>query len=742
MSSSGAAPPELLIALDALVDERALSASLRSALETATADLSASASACTDARRAAAEAETRVIEERRAVEEQLRSLRISLAARDAALARAESATASVRDVAQLRQSVREEVEAPMIARIAALEAELKMARSACVEAERDRDVALARGAADLAASRREAAAAAEASAAAVATMNARVNAIEIAGDEAAAESAAALRRARDESARAVARARSLDVEALALREERDSSRAEAARAATVSAREIADLRDSVRTADLARAAAERASESAIAEAAALRETNASILNRLAESHTEALRAGTALSVRVANDSADSQSALARADQVRADAARTSAVLLERALAAEERATNAESALRAARADAERELRAANARADDAESVAREISAATHKARRATGGRALQMRPPADPRPDRSSVDTFSTDGGMSAHLLHFKPIDISSSAPGSRSASPLAAPQSHSFRAALASPLTAARRAGVPPLPAPTPASLGAPRGGAASTGSASVNNSSGDETVRAADATITAPTGAGGADDSTAERSGGGEKEPFFAPDAYGDEDLHSDEGGVDFEENAESVVLFGYARRRVAKLERAVTHRDGQIQGLRQAILGLRADLSRAANQLSRVSNTVNESVRARREAETRAAEAEGRLDAALAAADEAGARAVEAERALAASDDRAVLESGSALRAAHTARAAVLAQVEAERFTVARERDTAVAAAAAAAKKAAAYKSKLMGLFLTYGKLKEALADRDARLASAELQMRGRV
>ena len=335
---------ELVAALDAIVSERALSGELRGALSALAAERDEMGASCVDARRAAIDADARAADERRAADEQLRALRIALAERDAALVRTSSASAPMRDLEQLRQTVRDEVETPFRVRVASLEIELAKTRAERVEAARTRDVGAATAAAAAAQALRESEAVADAHAAGCAALNARISVLEITADDSAAESSAALRHARDEGTRATARARSLNEEATTLREERDFARGEGSRALTMSERELSAARDSLRILDGVRATAERQSEGSAAETAALRETVTAQMQRVGELTAELIRTECILRMRDASDVNTKQVTASIAADARAEASRAASFMLERVSRAEVQLCTAEEAL--------------------------------------------------------------------------------------------------------------------------------------------------------------------------------------------------------------------------------------------------------------------------------------------------------------------------------------------------------------------------------------------------------------
>ena len=716
---------ELIAALDAIVSERELTNELRSAVSALTAERDELGASCVESRRAAIDADARAADERRAADEQLRALRIALAERDAALVRASSASAPMRDLEQLRQSIRDELEAPTKIRIAALESELIKTRTERVEAERMRDVGAATTAAAAAQALRESEAVAEAHTAACASLNARIIALEISIDESSAESSSALRRARDEATRATARARSLNEEAATLREERDSARGEGSRALTSSARELSSVRDSLRVMDSVRAAAERQSDGSAAEAAALRETVISTTQRVGELTAELIRAESSLRMREASDENNKQMIATISADSRAESTRNAAFMLERVARAELQARIAEEALQKERQDSEERAALDATRIAAAEEATRAVAgrARTALARETAATRLLII----ERRTFRRRIDAPITSSlhmgtpaesadGASFAPQSFKGLNTQSS---SRASSP--APQmmwSAGNKATLASPLSVGRRGGIPPLPAPTPVSA------AAAAAYVNNNNASGDNNDQQSEQD--------GDEDGSDGGGGGG---VFFE----GDGDAFGLYPAEDEDE------ILGPANTAIAKLRDTLAIREGEVSGLRHAISSLRMDALRANATLADVNGIITDSLRAQSEAEKRATLAEGRLGAAEAAAYEALGRAAKAEAATSAFADRMTLESGSALRAAHDARATVLAALDDERAAAENGMASAMArtertleAHKALARKAASYKSKLLALFAAFGKIKTALSERDAQLAQTEADL----
>jgi hypothetical protein len=626
----------------------------------------------------------------------------------------------MRDIEQLRQSVREEFEAPLRARVAVLENIVAKEREGRFEAERARDVSVATAAASATQAAREADALAEAHAAACAALNARINSLEMAADEAAAEAGASLRRMRDEVARFTARARSLEDEAAALRVDCDSCRSANSRSLAAASRETSMLRDNVRTLEASRAEAQRLSEASASEVAALRETAQAQTQRIGELTADVIRFESALRLKDNNDESSARMAVSLAADARAEAARSNSLLLERAARAEALARAAEESLQKERHEAMEHAALCDARVAAAEEATK---AAARRTRTALGREALATRLLSAERQTRGrnhanlshlgaglsggnrSVDVTQTSEVTEGVDASFVPSSAKiGSGPSSASRRDAPLTSIPGARASQASP-TVSRR-GMPPLPAPTPMSA------------AFSGNVDGDQS-----------------DDANHFPSGGVQA---------GD---NADEGSIPYEhfspEEDEDILAASGAT--FTKLRSTLSQRDGEIAGLRRTLTTLRAEAVRANAALASVHGVINDALRVRSEAEQRAALAESRLGAAEAAAREALARAVKAEAAASASADRATLESGSSLRAAHDARATVLAAVDEERAAAAADVASSDARAkranealAIASRKAAAYKTKLLSLFSAFSKVKAALAERDSQLAHAETEL----
>ncbi len=709
---------ELVAAIDAIVSERALSSELRQALAAVSGERDELAASCIEARRSLIDADSRAAGERRAVDAQLRDLRVTIAERDAALAQAAAAAAPMRDIEQLRQSVREEFEAPLRARVSVLENIVAKERESRFEAERARDVSVATAAASATQAAREADAMAEAHAAACAALNARIGSLEMAADETAAEAGSSLRRMRDEVARLTARARSLEDEAAALRIDCDICRSTSSRSLAAASREASLLRDNVRTLEASRAEAQRLSEASASEVAALRETAQAQTQRIGELTADVIRFESALRLKENNDESSARMAVSLAADARAEAARSNSLVLERAARAEALARAAEESLQKERRESMEHAALCDARVAAAEEATK---AAARRTRTALGREALATRLLSAERQTRGqnhansshlgagvsggnrSVDATQSSEATDGVDASFVPSSVKIGSGPSRRDVPLTSIPG--ARASQASPNIIRR--GMPPLPAPTPMS-------AAFSG----NVGDGDQS-----------------DDANYLPSGGVQAGE------------NADEGGIHFEhfsaEDDDDILAASGAT--FMKLRSTLSQRDGEIAGLRRTLATLRAEAVRANAALASVHGVINDALRVRSEAEQRAALAESRLGAADAAAREALARAVKAEAAASASADRATLESGSSLRAAHDARATVLAAVDEERAAAAADVASSDARAkranealALASRKAAAYKTKLLSLFSAFSKVKAALAERDSQLAHAETEL----
>ena len=271
---------ELNAALDQVLIERRKNAQLLQKVsnrDRAVAELSTQLDEC---KRRLTTIEECAIDSHRRQENEIKSLRSALAARETELV--VYSTAVPRDIAVLEEKLRASLEKPLLERIE--EAELRADESKKEASASSREVMIlqARIETSSSAAVREAAMAAEAHEAKVASLQAKLLESGLLADEAAAAHYKEIQNARESAALAAARASEAERESLVLRQELETLRVAYNRESVARVREVAEAKTAADAAYNLRIISERSSEAARAEALALGTSLNSLSTRLAE----------------------------------------------------------------------------------------------------------------------------------------------------------------------------------------------------------------------------------------------------------------------------------------------------------------------------------------------------------------------------------------------------------------------------------------------------------------------------